>query len=65
MLLLCALRLRASWERPSSLWDIPASEVGMFAIGYTADSTESALTDAGAQILIASMRELPARLALD
>jgi len=37
----------------------------MLAIGYTADSTESALTDAGARILIASMRELPARLALD
>jgi hypothetical protein len=38
---------------------------GMFAIGYAADSDASALTDAGAQILIASMRELPARLALD
>jgi HAD superfamily hydrolase (TIGR01509 family) len=42
-----------------------AVAAGMLAIGYTADSDERALTDAGAQILIASMHELPARLALD
>ncbi len=42
-----------------------AVAAGMVAIGYTADSDESALADAGAQILIASMHELPARLALD
>ena len=38
-----------------------AVAAGTFAIGYTAGSDELALTDAGAQIVIASMRDLPAR----
>jgi beta-phosphoglucomutase-like phosphatase (HAD superfamily) len=41
-----------------------AVAAGTFAIGYTAGSDELALTDAGAQIVIASMRDLPARLGL-
>ncbi len=42
-----------------------AVAAGMRAVGYTADSDESALRAAGASILIASMHELPPALGLD